>query len=264
MSQIKIPTTLNIDLSFETAPFYKRFFAWLFDVFVIFLYYIIVDKIYKLINPSFNENTSNEYWFQMIVALPAVLYNFLCELTMNGQSFGKKIFGLKVINTDGGNATISQYMLRSLIRTIDLYMVLILVLISFFYKEVLAFAIFFFLLTVADFLCMLLTKKGQRLGDIAADTLLISTRTKNNLNETVFMEVANNYVPSYPQVMKLSDRDLNTIKSIYNNIVKNNDYDLANNTAIKIQTVLKITPQHTDSIEFIEAVLKDYNFLSTQ
>jgi uncharacterized RDD family membrane protein YckC len=264
MPDIKIPTALNIELSFETAPFHKRFFAWLIDVFIIFLYYIIVDKIYTAINPKFDENTANETWLTMIIALPAVLYHFLCELTMNGQSFGKKIFGLKIINADGGNATISQYMLRSLIRTIDLYVVIILLLISLFYKEVLAFAIFFFLLTVADFLCMTLTKKGQRLGDIAADTLLISTKSKNNLNETVFMEVANNYVPSYPQVMKLSDRDLNTIKNIYSNILKNNDYELANNTATKIQTVLKISPQHSDNVEFIETILKDYNFLSTQ
>ena len=78
------------------------------------------------------------------------------------------------------------------------------------------------------------------------------------------MEVANNYIPSYPEVMKLSDRDLNTIKNIYNNILKNNDSDLAYNTATKIQTVLKINSQHSNTIEFIETVLKDYNYLSTQ
>lgn len=264
MSQITIPTNLNIELSFEAAPFYKRFFAWLVDVFIIVLYFIIVYKIYSLINPQFERDTANEYWLDLIIALPAVLYSFLCELTMNGQSFGKKIFGIKVINIDGGNATISQYMLRSLIRTGDLYMVIILILLTFFNYEMLIFVAFFFALMVADFLCILLTKKAQRLGDIAADTILISTRSKNNLNETVFMEVANNYVPSYPQVMKLSDRDLNTIKNIYNNILKNNDDDLAYNTALKIQTVLKITPQHSNNIEFIEIILKDYNFLSTQ
>ena len=264
MSLIKIPTSLNIELGFEAAPFYKRFFAWLIDVVLIVLYFIIVYKIYDLINPKFDENTANEAWLNMIIALPAVLYSFLCELTMNGQSFGKKIFSLKVINVDGGNATISQYMLRSLIRTGDLYMVIILILITLFRAEMLLYVVFFFLLMVTDFLCILLTKKSQRLGDIAADTILISTKSKSNLNETVFMEVANNYIPSYPEVMKLSDRDLNTIKNIYNNILKNNDSDLAYNTATKIQTVLKINSQHSNTIEFIETVLKDYNYLSTQ
>ena len=96
MSLIKIPTSLNIELGFEAAPFYKRFFAWLIDVVLIVLYFIIVYKIYDLINPKFDENTANEAWLNMIIALPAVLYSFLCELTMNGQSFGKKITKIEI------------------------------------------------------------------------------------------------------------------------------------------------------------------------
>ena len=34
------------------------------------------------------------------------------------------------------------------------------------------------------------------------------------MEETVFMEVADNYVPSFPEIMRLSDKDINAIKSI--------------------------------------------------
>jgi len=63
--------------------------------------------------------------------------------------------------------------------------------------------------------------------------------------------------------MRLSDRDLNIIKSVYSTVLKRNDYALAERTAEKIETALKIrSTQHP--LAFLETLLKDYNYLSTR
>ncbi len=69
--------------------------------------------------------------------------------------------------------------------------------------------------------------KSQRLGDLLAKTILIRTNTKGSIDDTVFMAVGDNYVPSFPQIMQLSDRDINAIKSILETARKKGDYKMA-------------------------------------
>lgn len=267
MSKITVPTSLNINLEFNLAPFHKRFLAWLIDVGVLFCYYQVISLIVSPLEKKIDiEGTANTHWLELITLLPVAFYPLVCEYTMKGQTIGKKLMKVKIINETGGNATLSQYMLRWLIRVGDFYLVIIMLL--FIALGPIGFVFLFFfgfvgILAFVDFLCMIIGKKGQRLGDIAAGTLLINTKTQHVLNETVFMEVEDNYTVQYPEVMKLSDRDLNTIKNIHNTLLKNYDFYLAENTASKIKSVLNIY-SNKEPIDFIESVLKDYNYLSTR
>lgn len=178
-------------------------------------------------------------------------------------NYWQKLLHLKIINETGGNATISQYLLRWLLRIADFIMIIMIIIIATFQYQYMAMVLFTFLLAATDVLCMAMTKNGQRIGDIAAGTILINTKRKNLLNETVFMEVEETYQVKYPEVMRLSDKDLNTVRNIYNILSKKHDYQLANNTANKITSVLNISTNQ-DPIDFLETLLKDYNFLSTR
>ena len=261
MSQIKINTSLNIDLEFDIAPFHKRFLAWVVDVILFIFYYFIVVKIVENVRDT--EQTANQYWLFLILILPIFMYPLIMEYTMKGQTIGKKLLNIRVINAEGGNATISQYLLRWLLRVADFMMIIMLVLIATFNFQYIFMMVFTLALAVTDVLCIALTDKAQRLGDMAAGTILISTKRKHILSETVFMEVEDSYVVRYPEAMKLSDRDLNTIKTIYNNLQKKYDDNLAYNISHKIQSVLNIT-SNQEPLDFIETILKDYNFLSTR
>ncbi|MFY7963904.1 MAG: RDD family protein [Chitinophagaceae bacterium] len=263
MSEIKIPTNLNIDLEFTAAPFHKRVLAWLVDVVISVIYIIITIKIIDSIYTTNSDGTLENQWIFSILMLPIGFYPLILEYTMNGQTIGKKLLHLRVINETGGNATISQYLLRWLLRVADIIMVLMVFIIITFQYQYAVFMLFTFLLAVTDILCMAITKKGQRLGDIAAGTILISTKSRHILNETVFMEVEDDYTVLYPQVMRLSDKDLNTVRNIYNILSKKRDYQLAQNTATKIISVLDIKTNQKP-IDFLETLLKDYNFLSTR
>jgi hypothetical protein len=63
--------------------------------------------------------------------------------------------------------------------------------------------------------------------------------------------------------MQLSDRDINTIKSVINNSNNKSGQDLAWRTADRVKTALKIDTD-TDPIMFLETLLQDYNYLATK
>jgi hypothetical protein len=116
---------------------------------------------------------------------------------------------------------------------------------------------------ITDIILVVSSKKGQRIGDILAKTILISVRNKGNIEETVFQEVADNYVPSFPQIMQLSDRDINAIKSILASARKKGDIGMAEAASAKIKTHLRIQSELT-AFDFLDVLLKDYNYLSTK
>jgi uncharacterized RDD family membrane protein YckC len=83
-------------------------------------------------------------------------YYVFCELLMNGQSIGKRAFGLRVVKTDGLPIGLGESVLRNLLRAAD------------------------FLPTfhVVGALAMSLDPRFRRLGDMVAGTLVISEQTE--------------------------------------------------------------------------------------
>jgi uncharacterized RDD family membrane protein YckC len=201
----------------------------------------------------------------LVLVLPFFLYHPVCEILMNGQSVGKRLMGIQVVNENGGKPGVSQYIIRWLIRTSD-YMVLVIIIYS---PYITVFGMQFFwalggslALLITDII-LVNTKKNQRLGDLLAHTILINTRQKNSIDDTIFLQIAEGYAPSFPQVMQLSDRDVNALKSILDAAKKHNDYDLALNASEKIKAHLKIDTS-LSPFDFLEVLLKDYNYLSAQ
>jgi len=246
MSKIIVKTSFNIDLSFETAAFHQRFVAWLIDIIVMIGYLLITFKVMSFFqtNTSSNSDKSSMYnlsFLQLIIISPIFVYHVLSELLLNGQSIGKKIMKIKVISDTGINASLDQYLLRWLLRIVDF--------------SLSAYLIGFF--TVIG------NKQNKRLGDLVAGTLIVKTIQSYNLNDTVFREVESGYVPIYTNVLKLSDRDMNVIKTILDNSIKNDNIDLAERAADKIRQVLNIT-QYKHPFEFLETILKDYNYLANK
>jgi uncharacterized RDD family membrane protein YckC len=244
MEKIKIPTSFNIELDFETPEFHKRFFAWLIDLIILAAYFITIMRLLNVFVPS-NKGTDNDLPFlynmsaiQLLLLVPLLTYHLFFELVMNGQSIGKKAMNIKVIGEDGGRPALHQYLIRWLTRPFDFY--------------------FFGLVGL---LSVALSKKNQRLGDMAAGTLVIKTKIEADISDTVFFELNDEYTPRFPEVMRLSDRDMNTIKGVLNNTRRYNSLDIAERLSDKIRTVLNIK-EYVEPVEFLEILLKDYNYYS--
>ncbi|HRQ49195.1 MAG TPA: RDD family protein, partial [Agriterribacter sp.] len=190
-------------------------------------------------------------------------YHFFCELFWNGQSVGKKLLGLRVVNDNGGKASPGQYMIRWLLRSSDLSVPVIIIAIVFGWIGALKALWITTLMFIADLVLVAVHKKSKRLGDLAAGTLLIKANPKGNLEDTIFMEVSDNYVPVFPQVMRLSDRDVNTVKGILDTGRKTGHTQMVENASARVKNVLAIQ-SNMPAFDFLETLLKDYNYLSTK
>lgn len=274
MSVIRIPTTFNIDLEFEVPEFYRRMIALAIDFLVQFIYIKLAMVLFRSLTRNMISGGGDDAMYNIqavgiLLSLPIFLYHLVFEISMNGQSVGKKIMGIRVVNENGGRPSIGQFVIRWLIRISDLWIV-----IAFFYflyfvsggpfdaeSTFLLVAVLSFLIT--DVVLVVSSRKNQRIGDILAKTILIRTGTKADIEETVFQEVEESYVPLYPQIMQLSDRDINAIKNILESAKKRHDPDVAAAAAGKVLNHLGLETSQ-DPISFLETLLKDYNYLSTK
>lgn len=270
MGAIKVPTNFNIELEFEIPEFYRRMVALLIDMLIQYLYIRIASEIYESIERSSGYNEDAQYNLAavgLLLFLPIMIYHIVLEITMNGRSVGKKIMGLRIVDEHGGKASISQFLIRWLLRISDVWIVMLLFFLlsgpRFEDPQTIFIVVFGLGFLVTDIILVVSSKKGQRIGDILAHTILIRTNTRSTIEETVFQEVADNYVPSFPQIMQLSDRDINAIKSILETARKKGDFHMASNAADKIKNHLKID-SNISPFDFLEILLKDYNYLSVK
>ena len=117
---------------------------------------------------------------------------------------------------------------------------------------------------VAVVIAILVSKKSQRLGDMAAGTVVVDAKTSMSVNDTIFIAVnATNYKPLFPEVMRLSDNDINTIKTVLTLAKKNHNHDICMRIEYKVKDVLKIESK-LSSTDFLEKLLEDYNYLATK
>ena len=269
MSVVRIATSFNIDLEFTLAPFHKRLIAWALDLVLQVVYLIIAFRFLKWLTLRMDNTIDNAYnaWaVELLLLLPFLLYHPVCEISMNGQSVGKKLMHLRVVHENGSRPSIGQVIIRWLIRTSDYTLLTILLYAP--YAIMFGASYFYavggaFLLLVVDVILVNNNKKAQRLGDVLAHTMLISTRQQGTFEETIFTDVDAAYQPQFPQVMQLSDRDINSLKSILATARKRKDQQLAQAAAHKIQTHLHLTTT-LPPFDFLEVLLKDYNHLSAQ
>lgn len=260
MSTVQINTAFNVGLDFEIAPFHKRLLAYLID-FVLLAIYLFGMK--YLLYDVFNLSTEKSSGFDiLIISLPMLFYSLLTELLLNGQTFGKKLMQIRVISLEGGEPTFGQFILRWITKFFEW---------PFLFGYIYASSVALFLYSLytgffgmAVVIAILVSKKSQRLGDMAAGTVVVDAKTSMSVNDTIFIAVnASNYKPLFPEVMRLSDNDINTIKTVLTQAQKNHNHDICMRIEYKVKEVLKIESK-LSSTDFLEKLLEDYNYLATK
>jgi uncharacterized RDD family membrane protein YckC len=198
----------------------------------------------------------------LTISLPMLLYSLATEVMMHGQTIGKKLMNIRVISLDGGEAELSQYLVRWMFKVFEW---------PFFFGytiftrgNIIAYIIVTGFFGIIVVIIIAVSKKNQRLGDLAANTVVVNTKSVFTVEDTVFMEIQQtNYVVKFPEVLKLSDRDINTIKNVTSMFYKNHNTETCARVSMKVQEVLKI---QTDmyAIDFLEKLLADYNYLASK
>ncbi len=257
MSVIQIATPFNIDIEFDVAEFHKRFLAYIIDFILLVLY--MMSTLYLWFG-AFEVGEGGRGFVILVVLMPMLFYTMTSELLMGGQTVGKKILHIKVVSLDGGEPSLGQVMLRWFMRFYEWGFIIFFL----FWGNPFLGIGFLMIGGITSVIIMVISQKSQRLGDIVAGTVVVNTKSNLTVNDTIFMEVAQtDYKVKFPEVMRLSDRDINTVKNVLMQAKKSNNYDMCNRVAFKVQEVLKVS---TDmyAIDFLEKIMADYNYLATR
>lgn len=226
-----------------------------FGIMILFLY-----SMANLIEAVFGLEVAAELGFvQLFLITPMLLYHLLCELVFNGQSPGKMSMGIKVVSLSGQQATVSQYLLRWLMRFVDFgFLWGFMMLLS---SEVLL-GLLLLIGSLISFIHFVSSDYNQRLGDKAAGTVLVKKKLPYRLSDTIFQEIdVDHYQVHFPMVMRLSDKDINIVDNIVKQHHRSSIDQYVHQVATKIQGVLHIQTELPDDV-FLETLLRDYNYLS--
>jgi len=233
MEKISIHTSQNVVIEQPLASVGERIVAHLLD-YVFYLGYSILGLI---IIGALSGGTA----VYVLFALPVVFYDLICEMTMEGQSWGKKIMKIRVVKIDGTQLNFFACFTRWIFRIIDNI----------------------FLFGGISSLVIIINGKGQRLGDIAANTTVIRL-DKNQIRDTILDEVPENYEIKFHEVANLNSSDLYTIKEVLDFCLKNHYIGKAAKMAFAAkESVEKKLSIKSDMVpkKFLETILKDYNAL---
>jgi uncharacterized RDD family membrane protein YckC len=242
MDSIRISTAQNIDIDYEIAGLGERIAARCIDLAGFAMLAIITLVVMGAAQMAMSGVAAMVILFIFLAVF--VFYDLVCEITMDGQTFGKKVLKIKVISIDGTQPTFGQYIFRWLFRMIDFG--------------------FPFGWGVVALVSVAVTKNHQRLGDLLAKTTLIKTKPRTELANVAFsFNLPEEYEPLFKEVLHLNDKDIELIHEVLTSYYQTGNADLIYAMAAKTKThILVNIPAGMNELQFLETVLKDYNHLT--
>lgn len=273
MQNIQIKTPLNVNVTIRHAEVGWRLLAFIIDVLVImgYVWLLSISFSWLGLSGSIWEQGLDKYYdintflsiVYLILFFPAMFYSLWTETVFNGQTPGKMICRIRVVKLDGYQAGFQEYFTRWAFRLVDFWtgMFLMLFLIPIFGEE--AGSVLGGLLLMMSggvaFFFIIRTPNSQRLGDVVAGTTVLKIKEKYSIDSTILEDIIESYVPTYSQVIRLSDNDARIIKDTFTIARKNRDYKTLKRLRTKLESVMDVQAQGED-VEFIETVMKDFNY----
>ena len=159
---LSIETPEQIEINYSVAGIGSRFYAALIDIALLLPIFLVGSYVYVRAALDLDERLGN--WLAAIAGIASFVlqwgYYMIFEIATNGQSPGKRALGLRVIKAQGYPISFSDSAIRNIVRIVDM----------------LPFAYGIGILT------MLLNRNWQRLGDLAAGTLVVKEGAKVSPN----------------------------------------------------------------------------------
>lgn len=232
MDNFQIETAQNIHIQLPIASLGDRIVAFLLDMLIQGAYWLVL---YLMVSRFFEQEQANVIF--LLASIPSLLYFFLFENLMHGRTPGKAALKLRVVRLDGERPAAMDIFIRWVLRLFDI--------------------------TLSSggvaILVILLNGKGQRLGDIAAGTSLISELPGASLEKAQLVLIKEDHQPLYPQVTRLSDPQAQQVKLLLEKALSSQNYQAVKKLAEKVATLLEV-PVQQPFVDFLKQVLKDYVF----
>ncbi|MBV6646199.1 MAG: RDD family protein [Cyclobacteriaceae bacterium] len=227
----KFVTSQSVEIDLELGSVGERIVAYLIDLAVIFAYLMVV----LFFTASFREPI-----IISIAFIPILFYSLTLELITGGQSIGKKAMNLKVVRLDGSSPGIGNYLLRWVMRLVDITL----------FNGVVA------------VISILSTKYSQRLGDLLAGTIVIKIRQVGQVKSLKSI-VKEEHVVTFHEVKLLNDKHIELIKKTLKMRKDGFNSEPADKVADKVKEKLNISSD-MPVVKFLYTIIADYEYLAHQ
>lgn len=244
----EILTAHNVIIQYNMAPLMSRVLASFIDVIIVGFYvFLVIIMFISLIlgNFSFDSDFGPEVLLMYVFLLPVFFYSFLMEAIFAGQTVGKMALGIRVIKSNGDNASIGDLFLRWVFRMIDINGSL----------------------GSLALIVGLSNERSQRLGDLVGNTVVIKLKPDNEFSITDILNIksSKDYEATYPNIIQMTDEDMLLIKNAMDRLKKNpNDAhkNLVRTLADKTSEKLGLSVVPDKKITFLKTALQDYIVLT--
>ncbi len=173
---LQIQTPEGVIFNLTVAGLFTRFLAWTVDgaaVATMASMLTFVTMFVAFISPDFANALS-----VILYAVISVGYGIFTEWHWRGQSWGKRLLRIRVMDASGLKLQLSQIIIRNLLRPVDLLPA------TYLLGGIFAFC----------------SRRGQRLGDLAANTIVVAIPETFVLNTQSIKEGKYNSFRDYPHL----------------------------------------------------------------
>ena len=236
MAETGILTSQYVRIELPVASVADRLLAQLVDWLVLVAYSTAV--IWLML-----ETHIDTPWTVVLFWLaPIAFYSLFCEVFFHGQSLGKMALKTRVVMADGSVPTLSAYLLRWLLWLVD--------------GPTMSFL---------GLLVMVLTRDNQRLGDLAAGTVVVKQHDYHKIQVSLddYDYLKRDYSPRYPAAADLSLEQIEIIRRTLTTPTA----DQTQRTALladKVKHKLGITPQEPSPAQFLQRIERDYQYYALE
>lgn len=232
-----IRTAQNVALAVAPAGLGERILAWLADIVVLVGYVLLMIW---AIGAAGGGTTASV----LLIGLPLLLYHLFFEVFFEGQTPGKLALKIRVARLDGAQPTLSQYLLRWLLRFVDVTLTS----------------------GIGAVVSVAVTDRSQRLGDLAAGTTVIRRRRRVRLGEVRYPQAPPGHVAAFPEAEELGDADVRTIRAVLVRLRLTSRRDaqaraLAERAKAAVERRLGLDAVAMPPEAFLRAVVRDHTFL---
>ena len=230
MSDSAIVTGQYVRIRQTPANVWDRAVARFIDYVVMLVYSYAVTYLASKINVVSGWTVA----FIVLTYVPVLAYDLLWETFNSGRSLGKMVMNLRVVKADGSMPGLGAFIMRWLFMLIEG--------------------------TGLALLPMLLSRRTQRFGDMAAGTMVIKENAYRSIDVSLdeYSYLTPDYKPTYPQVIDLTTAQVEVIERTLDPATPMRDDRMAQ-LALKVKQLLVIESNKTDE-RFLNTVLHDYRY----
>jgi uncharacterized RDD family membrane protein YckC len=175
-SELRIETPEGVTFSFTLASPVARMLAWALDSAITLAASQAVGRFFDAFGAVAKDWSTAASVITFFVI--SIGYSIALEWRWRGQTVGKRLFGLRVVDAQGLRLHFSQVALRNLLRSIDMLPLCYLVGGS----------------------AALFSEKGQRLGDLAANTIVLRETAATQPDLDQIAPAKYNSLAAYPHL----------------------------------------------------------------